>query len=394
VKRSNFSYPYGKPVLDNSDIQAVLEVLKTDFLSSGPKISEFEQAISQKLQIKCTSVVSSGTAALHLTALALGWEKGDIVLTTPLTFLATANCAVYVGATPDFVDIDPISYTIDVDKLEEKIKKYVNQGKIIKAIIAVDFAGHPSDWNALTNLSQKYGLQLVDDASHALGASYHDHMIGSSEYADITTFSFHPVKHITTGEGGAVLTKHKEIDEKIKRLRNHGMTKNPNLLQTCDGPWYYEMHEMGFNYRITDIQCALGITQFNKLDSFIEQRQKIATFYNTFFANDERFIIPQLSGKHIKHAYHLYPLQIEFSQCSISKVELFEKLREKNIFVQVHYIPLHLQPFYQKELGYGYGSFPNAEKYYEREVSLPMFPGLKQEDLEYIGESILEVIGG
>ncbi len=388
---SNKIYSYGKQNIDVADIEAVVEVLKSDWLTQGPAVSRFEEALAEKFGAKYVSVVSNGTAALHLTALALGWQPGDVVLTTPMTFLASANCILYAGATPDFVDIDESTYTISPEKLEQKLKELQAEGKNVKAVVAVDYAGHPCDWQRLRELADTYGFQLVNDNCHALGAEYRNDLQYAVKYADAVVQSFHPVKHITTGEGGAVLTNNGEIDKNIKILRTHGMTKDEKILENNDGPWYYEMHRLGFNYRITDFQCAMGVTQLNKLDRFVKRRREIAGFYNEAFGGDERFIIPPVAAK-VKHAYHLYPLQINFGNVNTDKKELFAKLRERNIYGQVHYIPVHLQPYYRKKFGFGKGDFPVAEKFYEREISIPMYPSLTVEDLIYITKVFKELV--
>jgi len=383
----NKIYSYGKQCIEEDDIQAVTDALKSDWLTQGPTISKFEELLCEKSGSLYASAVMNGTAALHLTGLASGWTKGDVVLTTPLTFLATANCILYAGAEPDFVDIDGISYTIDIRKLEDKVRDYQKKGKKIKAVIGVDYAGHPCKWEELRFLADKYEFQLIDDACHALGAEYKNSRNYASKYADVTILSFHPVKHITTGEGGAVLTNNKEIDERIKRLRTHGMTKDEKYLDRNDGSWYYEIFELGFNYRITDIQCALGISQMNKLGRFIQKRREIAHYYDRVFEADERFVVPRVS-KDVFHAYHLYPLQIRFDRISVTKKDLFGRLREKNIFCQVHYIPIHLQPYYRKKFGFQPGDYPMSEKFYEQEMSIPVYPQLETEDLEYISQRI------
>ena len=260
---------YGKQSIDKSDIDSVLEVLNSDWLTQGPAVEKFEIDLKNYFGANYCCAVSNGTAALHLTALALGWGPGDVVITSPITFLATVNCISYVGATPDFADINPSSYTIDPNHLEEKVKLLLSKNKRVKAIIGVDYAGHACDWKALREISNKYDLQLVNDNCHALGATYLDDKQYAVKYADLVTQSYHPVKHITTGEGGVVLTNSSELDEIIRRLRTHGMTKDPNILEQNDGLWYYEMHEIGYNYRITDFQCALGSSQLKKLDNFV-----------------------------------------------------------------------------------------------------------------------------
>lgn len=381
------TFAYGKQTIEEDDIQAVVNVLKGDWLTQGPFVKEFEEALGEKFNAKYVSAVANGTAGLHLIALALGWKQGDIVLTTPITFLASANCILYANATPDFVDIDSKTYTIDVEKLEEKIKAYIKRGKNIKAVVAVDFAGQPCNWEKLRELAVNYNFQLVNDNCHALGAEYYGDKRYAVKYADIVNMSFHPVKHITTGEGGAILTNDSLLDKKIKILRTHGITKDKELLTKSDGPWYYEMQHLGFNYRITDFQCALGISQLKKLDRFVSRRIEIAKYYDEAFKNDDRFIIPAVNGN-VKHSYHLYPLQIKFENIAISKKTLFQIIIKNNIDLQVHYIPVHLQPYYKENYGFEIGDFPLAEKFYEREISIPIYPTLNHEDLDYISNTI------
>lgn len=383
-------YSYGKQTIDQEDIKSVVDTLTGDWLTQGPSVKKFEDDLGKKFDAKYVSAVANGTAGLHLIALALGWGKNDIVITTPITFLASANSILYAGATPDFVDIDPITYTIDVRKLEEKVINYLENGKKIKAVVAVDYAGMPCDWKKLKELSDTYKFQLVNDNCHALGAEVDGNVGYACQYADVVNMSFHPVKHITTGEGGAVLTNNKDIDEKVKILRTHGMTKDEKYLIKNDGPWYYEMHYLGFNYRITDFQSALGSSQLKKLDHFVNRRIEIAKYYDEKFTNDERFIVPAVSAN-IKHAYHLYPLQIRFDKLIITKVKFFEMMKESNIGLQVHYIPVHLQPYYKNNFGFKEGDFPMAEKFYKNEVSIPIYPLLENEELEYVVNKIKEL---
>ncbi|MEW6195433.1 MAG: UDP-4-amino-4,6-dideoxy-N-acetyl-beta-L-altrosamine transaminase [Bacteroidota bacterium] len=384
-------YSYGKQTIDQDDINAVVEALKSDWMTQGPTIQKFEKALCEKFGSEFASVAANGTACLHLIALALGWKKDDIVITSPITFLASANCAIYAGANVDFADIDSASYTIDPEKLEDKLKFYASQNKKVKAVVAVDYAGHPCDWSALKNLKEKYNFQLVNDFCHSLGAEYNDDIQYAAKFANAVNLSFHPVKHITTGEGGAVLTNDEILNKKIKIFRTHGMTKDETILEKNDGPWYYEMHDVGFNYRITDLQCALGISQLSKLDKFVARRREIAKYYDSIFSTNDFFTHPHVS-KNVKHAYHLYPLQIKFDRLKISKKELFAKLKEQRILGQVHYIPVHLQPFYRNNFGFRPGDFPVAEKFYEQEVSIPMYPTLTNEDLEYITGAIIETV--
>ncbi len=384
-------YSYGKQTIEQDDIDAVVEVLKGDWLTQGPKVREFEYALAEKFEAQYVSAVANGTAGLHLIGISLGWGKEDIIITTPITFAASANSILYSGATPDFVDINEKTYTIDVNKLENKIRFYQSKNKSIKAVVAVDYAGHPCDWESLRILANKYDFQLVNDNCHALGAELNNDIGYAVKYADAVNMSFHPVKHITTGEGGAVLTNNKELDEKIKMLRTHGITKDKKYLEKNDGPWYYEMHALGFNYRITDFQCALGISQLKKLDTFVTKRNFIANFYDEAFGDDDRFIIPEVP-KGIRHAYHLYPLQINFENLKISKTEYFEKMKENNILLQVHYIPVHLMPYYKKSFGFKVNDFPVAESFYKNEASIPLYPGLNKEDLFYISNTLKKLL--
>lgn len=387
----NKSYSYGRQTIDDSDISMVVETLKGDWLTQGPSVVKFEEALSQKFGSKFASAVANGTAGLHLIALGLGWKKDDIIITSPITFLASANCAIYVGAIPDFVDIDESTYTIDPNKLEEKLKFYKAKNKKVKAVVAVDYAGMPCDWEALKSLREKYGFQIVNDNCHALGAEYKNDFQYAVKYADAVNFSFHPVKHITTGEGGAVLTNNAQLDKRVKTVRTHGMTKDESVLEKNDGPWYYEMHEVGFNYRITDFQCALGTSQLKKLDMFVNKRREIAKFYNDILGKNEHLITPFVPEES-KHAYHLYPLQIKFNELTITKKEFFAALKERNINCQVHYVPVHLQPYYRKTFGFKKGDFPIAEIFYERELSIPVYPSLDKEDLRYISSVITEIL--
>ena len=384
---------YGRQSLDQSDVDAVVKVLKGDWLTQGPAIERFENDLKQFFGAKHACAVSNGTAALHLTSLSLGWEPDNIIITSPITFLATVNCIVYSGSIPDFVDIDPQSYNIDPNIVEDKVKAYRSNGKQVKAIIGVDYAGHPCDWQALREIADKYNLQLVNDNCHALGASYCGDQQYAVKYADVVIQSYHAVKNITTGEGGSVLTNDTEIDEKIRRLRNHGMTKYSNQIGESFAPWYYEMHEIGYNYRITDIQSAMGSCQLKKLKRFILKRRKISKEYDKFLANVEYIKIPKAHSL-VEHAYHLYPLQIEFKKLSLSKIVFFEKMKKMKFNLQVHYIPVYKQPFYQKNYSFNSADFPVSERFYANEVSLPIYPELSEDDQKKFIFTFERIING
>ena len=368
---------YGRQYIDSDDVRAVIAVLKSDRLTQGPQIQKFENSLKTYFNSNYCTVLSSGTAALHLAVLTLGWNKEDIIITTPISFLATSNCILYCGATPSFVDIESKYFTIDVEKLEQKIKLFKKREKKIVGIIATDYAGHPCDWKSLRKIADRYGLKLINDNCHALGAQIDNDKGYAIKYADLVTHSYHPVKNITTGEGGSILTNNKYLDKKIKSLRSHGVDQNTKNL------WFYEMKDLGFNYRISDIQCTLGITQLKKINKFLKRRNEIAKMYNKAFSNDMRFKIPDLK-KNYTHAYHLYPLQINFDILKISKKILFKKMREKKINLQVHYIPTHIQPYYKKNFNFKIGDFPVAEKFYNREVSLPIYFSLKDKEIKTV----------
>tara|TARA_Y100000590_G_C15741331_1_gene1020363 strand:- start:542 stop:1708 length:1167 start_codon:yes stop_codon:yes gene_type:complete len=373
---------YGKHFVDKKDIISVAKILNSKWLTQGPNIEKFEKAIKNKFGANYCCAVASGTAALHLTGLALGWKSKDIVLTSPISFIASSNSIIYAGATPDFVDIDSTNYNIDLIKLEKKIKLHFSKGRKVVAVVATDYAGHPCDWENLKIISKKYKLKLVNDNCHSIGANFKNNDKYAAKYADIVTHSYHPVKNITTGEGGAILTNDKALFKKISILRSHGVTKDAKLMSKNDGPWYYEMKELGFNYRITDFQCALGLSQLKKLNKFLKKRREIAKIYDLNFANQSMFTIPKVR-KNCKHAYHIYPLQIHFTKLD-QKKKLFKELYKKKINLQVHYIPIHLQPYYKKKYGFKKGDYPVAEKFYSQELSLPIFYSLKKKDINKV----------
>jgi UDP-4-amino-4,6-dideoxy-N-acetyl-beta-L-altrosamine transaminase len=383
---------YGKQSVDQSDIDAVIKVLGGDWFTQGPYVEAFESDLRNHFGSECCAVVSSGTAALHLAGLALGWEPGDTILTTPTTFLASANSVMYSGADPSFVDIDPESYNIDPDKLEEKIRDLLRQGRRVKAVVAVDYAGNPCDWKAIREIADRYSLQVINDNCHAMGAEYFGDTDYAIKYADVVIQSYHPVKHITSGEGGAVLTNDRKIDEKIRLLRSHGMSKKIDQLEKSDGPWYYEMHELGFNYRITDIQCALGSSQLKKLSKFNQVRARIAKTYDSNFSGNDFITSPEITAN-VKHAYHLYPILIDFQHINMSKTDFFAKMKKANVLLQVHYIPIHLQPYYRNKFGFKNGDFPISENFYLKEVSLPIFPDLAESDQRHVIDTINSILG-
>ncbi|MGJ0290204.1 UDP-4-amino-4,6-dideoxy-N-acetyl-beta-L-altrosamine transaminase [Aliarcobacter cryaerophilus] len=369
--------PYGKQSIDEDDINSVVEVLKSDFLTTGPKIKEFEEELCRYTNAKYCVAVANGTAALHLASLVL-LNKGDKVITTPNSFVATSNSILYVEAKPIFVDIKEDG-NIDLDLCEEELKK----DSSIKAIYVVNFSGNIVNQKKLKYLKESYNIKILEDCAHSLGATFEGIKAGSCENSDCSILSFHPVKHITTGEGGAVTTNSKEIYEKLLELRAHGIKRLPEF-----APWYYEMHSLGFNYRITDIQSALGISQLKKLDSFIKRRKEIALRYDEAFFNS---IVKPLYSFNQNSSYHLYVVKVDFSKLNISKVELFNKMREKNIGLQLHYIPINKQPYY-KSLGYGNEDTPIMDKYYEECFSLPMYPLLNDDEQHYVIKSLLEVL--
>ncbi len=376
--------PYGHQWIDEEDIKAVIEVLRSDWITQGPKVAEFEKEFAKYVGARYSVAVNSGTAALHAACFAVQIEKGDEVITTPITFAASANCVLYQGGTPIFADIKEDTLNID----PEEIKKKINQKT--KAIIPVDFTGLPVDLEGIQKIARKYNLIIIEDASHALGATYKDSKIGS--ISDMTVFSFHPVKHITTGEGGMITTNNKEYYERLKLFRTHGITKDKDKLLNYDGPWYYEMQELGYNYRLTDFQCALGTTQLKKIDKNVQRRIEIVRKYNEEFKDLEEIKIPYSDSKISTSAWHLYIIQLNLEKLKVNRREIFEALRAENIGVNVHYIPVHLQPYYQKRFGYLQGDFPKAENYYSRAITLPIFPKMSDKDVNGVIKAVKKVV--
>ena len=380
-----YSIPYGKQSVSEEDIQSVESILRSDFLTQGPMVAEFEKKFASYVGAKFAVAVTNGTAALHLSALALGVENTSRVITTPITFAASANCIRYCGGEVIFSDIDPLTATLDL----EKLRSFLNnspKGKY-QGVVSVDFAGFPVDLEKLRKICDEFGMWIIEDAAHALGGYFVDsggvkQMCGNGRYTDLAIFSFHPVKHMTTGEGGMITTNRKDLYDKLLILRTHGITKDPQQLLENHGGWYYEMQELGFNYRISDILCALGISQLNRVEVGIKRRREIADRYDHTFSN--KMDLEVLSGSHqlnsskgIGHAYHLYVIKTK------KRKALYDYLRVHNIFSQVHYIPVHLMPYYQS-FGCEKGMFPCAESYYEECLSLPMFASLSINEQEFV----------
>lgn len=371
--------PYSHQFIDKDDLNSVKEAMLSDWLTQGPKVKEFETALAKYCGSKYAVAVSNGTAALQAAYFAINIKKGDEIITSPLTFAATSNAAIWQGAKPVFVDIDETG-NIDPDLIEEKITKKT------KAIVAIDYAGLPCNLDRLIKIAKKHGLSLIEDAAHSLGAEYKSKKVGG--IADLTTFSFHPVKSITTGEGGAIMTNSKELYEKLLVFRSHGITKDQDrFINKSHGPWYHEMQELGLNYRLTDIQAALGISQLNKLDSFINKRVGIVERYDKELGGINGLILPKAVFKDRRSSWHLYPIRVR----SENRVFIFEELQKNGIGVQVHYIPVYWHPYYQK-LGYKRGSCPNAEKWYGSEISIPIYPSLKKEDQKRVIEVLKEIL--
>jgi perosamine synthetase len=373
--------PYGSQWLDEDDIQAVADVLRSDWITTGPKIDEFEQKFAEYVGSKYAVAVSSGTAALHAAVFACGIGPGDEVITTPLTFAASANCVIYQGGKPVFADVNPDTLNINPKEIEKKITDET------KAIIAVDYTGLPCDYDEIHRIAGKYDLLLIEDASHAIGAEYKGRKIGS--ISDLTTFSFHPVKHITTGEGGMIMTDDQQFAEKLRIFRNHGITTGARERQE-KGAWFYEMVDLGYNYRITDFQCALGMGQLAKLDSFLARRREIAGKYNEAFADLPEIITPSIFEDRVS-AWHLYVIRLNLDRLAGDRSEIFAAFRAENIGVNVHYIPVYWHPYYQK-LGYERGICANAETAYKRLISLPIFSKMTDEDIEDVVQAVVKVV--
>lgn len=374
--------PYGRQTIDEDDIQAVIEVLRSDWLTTGPMVEQFEQAVADFVGTEYAVAVSSGTAALHAAMYAVGIGPGDEVIVPPMTFAATANAVVFQSGTPVFVDVEESTLLIDPEMVEARITPRT------KAIVAVDYAGQPCNYEALQDIADRHALFLIADACHSIGGKYKEYRCGG--LADLTVFSFHPVKHITTGEGGMIVTDNLEFAEKMRRFRNHGIS-NDHRQRTENGTWYYEMVDIGYNYRITDLQCALGLSQLRKLPGWIARRQEIAHCYDDAFA-EVSAVRPLDVSLDILHAYHLYVLRFNLVELRTTRTEIFSALREQGIGVNVHYIPVHLHPFYQERFGCRNGDCPVAEAAYEEILSLPVFPAMTDKDVSEVIGAIIRLL--
>jgi len=375
--------PYGRQWVDESDVQAVVAVLRSDWLTTGPKVEEFERALAELVGVENAVAVSSGTAALHTVTYAIGIGPGDEVIVPPITFAASANCVVFQGGKPVFADVDPDTLLLDPAQVEAKITPRT------KAVIAVDYAGQPCDYDALRAIADRHRLILVADACHALGGSYKERPVGS--LADLSVFSFHPVKHITTGEGGMITTNDPELARRMRVFRNHGITTDHRQREQ-QGSWFYEMVDLGYNYRLTDIQCALGMSQLRKLSAWVARRQQIARRYDTAFA-EVPAVKPLGVREEVSHAYHLYVIRLNTARLGATRSEVFAVLRAEGIGVNVHYIPVHLQPFYRERLGTEPGLCPVAEAAYEQFITLPIFPRMSDDDVDDVVRAVHKIAG-
>jgi perosamine synthetase len=374
--------PYGRQSINENDIQAVVDVLRSDWLTTGPKVGEFEEAFAARVGAKYAVSFSSGTAALHAAAFAAGLKAGDEAITSPMTFAATANCILYQSATPVFADVSPDTLNLDAEEAASQVTLRT------KAILPVDYAGHPADLDPFLQLAERHGLVVIEDACHALGAEYQGRRVGS--VAHMTVFSFHPVKHLTTGEGGMVTTDNAGFAETFRRFRNHGISSDARQRQTA-GQWHYEMVLLGFNYRLTDIACALGIQQLHKLESNLSRRRQIAARYTSAFSEIPGIVPPSVRS-YANPAWHLYPIRLELENLSADRGRVFQALRAENIGVNVHYIPVHLHPYYRDRFGYNGGEYPEAEDAYQRLISLPIFHGMSDTDVENVIRAVGKVL--
>ena len=382
--------PYGRQEITQADIDAVVETLLSDFITQGPAVPRFEKALADYCGASHTIAVNSATSALHIACLALGVGEGDWLWTSPNTFVASANCGLYCGAKVDFVDIDPKTYNMSSALLKQKLEQAEKEGILPKVVVPVHFAGQSCDMQEIYKLGQQYGFKIIEDASHAIGGKYRGNPIGNCQYSDITVFSFHPVKIITTAEGGIATTNDGELAIKLQRLRSHGITRDiDSMSELSEGPWYYQQIELGFNYRMTDIQAALGFSQLQRLDQYIERRHEIKEQYDLML--EQLPLILPWQHPDTYSALHLYPVKVDARYTSKTRKAVFESMRSAGIGVNVHYIPVHTQPFYKK-FGFKKGDFPNAETYYSQALSLPMYPLLTGNQQSYVVNTLEKVI--
>ena len=374
--------PYGKQDINQADIDSVVDVLQSDFLTQGPKIPLFEKTVSNYCGAKYGVAVNSATSALHIACLALGLKEGDWLWTSPNSFVASANCGLYCDAKIDFVDIDKQTYNMSVEELDKKLTQAKKENKLPKVVIPVHFAGQSCDMKKVHSLSKEYGFKVIEDASHAIGGKYLDEPIGGCQYSDITVFSFHPVKIITTAEGGMATTNNKELSERMQLFRSHGVTRDPELMtKEAEGSWYYQQVDLGFNYRMTELQAALGVSQTQRLNEFVARRHVLQKRYDSLLSGLP--IIRPYQDKHSFSALHLYPIQIDLNKVSKNREQIFNELRENGVGVNVHYIPIHTQPYYL-QFGFKEGDFPNSESYYSRTISLPLFHAMTVEQQDEV----------
>ncbi|MDH0737959.1 UDP-4-amino-4,6-dideoxy-N-acetyl-beta-L-altrosamine transaminase [Achromobacter spanius] len=382
--------PYGRQDISEEDISSVVSVLRSDYLTQGPMVPRFESEVSKHIGVAHAFAMNSATSALHVACLALGLGPGDRLWTSPVTFVASSNCALYCGAEVDFVDIDKATYNMSVDALEKKLIDAESKGILPKIVVPVHLCGQPCDMRAIRALSQRYGFKVIEDASHAIGGKYRGSYIGNCEYSDISIFSFHPVKIITTAEGGMALTNDESIAKTISLLRSHGITRDAlDMTKEPDGPWYYQQIALGFNYRMTELQAALGLSQLSRLDSFISRRHALAKRYDELLAG-----LPLATPWQHADGYsglHLYVIRLNLDKIERSHREVFEELRKKGIGVNLHYIPVHLQPYYER-MGFRAGDFPEAEDYYREAISIPMYHALTLEEQDTVVDAIREAL--
>ena len=382
--------PYSRQDITQADIDAVVNVLKSDFLTQGPVVSNFEQALSMHINVGHAVAVCNATSALHIACLALGLKTGDWLWTSPITFVASANCALYCGAQVDFVDIDPLTYNLCPEALEAKLALAEKVGKLPKILVAVHLCGQPCNLMQIHALSKKYGFKIIEDASHAIGGKYNAEFIGNCRYSDITVFSFHPVKIITTGEGGMAVTNDPELAAKMTLLRSHGITRDPaQMIHSSDGPWYYQQVELGFNYRITELQAALGLSQMKRLNAYVKRRHELAEQYDQLLA-DLPITTPWQHPKSYS-SFHLYVIRLQLDHVSKTHAAVFQELLHQGVGVNLHYIPVHTQPYFQR-MGFKIGDYPQAEKYYSEAISLPIYPGLTAANLQKITRIIQKAL--